>query len=134
MYAGDSVFKHHQLVDLAELFEHRTQVVFVQIARDLTDEQFDGVRVLVRGHSRSGGAPRHLDGRRCRIVGDGSCGSELLRLVMATGGDGRTLLNVQHVERLVRRVGHLTTCTCARAHTHTHARTYSRLVLSGDSP
>ena len=93
VYAGDAVFEHHQLVDRSELLEHRTQVVLVEVARDLADEQLDGVRVLVGG--RGGGG-----GRRRRVVGGGQ------RLV--TGGDRRTLLDVQHVERLVRGgVGHL---------------------------
>ena len=98
VYAGDAVFEHHQLVDLSELLEHRTQVVLVEVARYLADEQLDGVRVLVGGCQRAGG------GGRRRVVGRGD--GERLRRVMR--GDRRALLDVQHVEGLVRRgVGHL---------------------------
>lgn len=97
VYAGDPVFEHHQLVNLSELLEHRTQVVLIKVAWYLTDEQLDGVRVLVDG--RRGGGGGQGRGRR-RVVG-----SQLLRLVVSC--DGCALLDVQHVERLIRGVGHL---------------------------
>ena len=111
MYAGDPVFEHHQLVNLSELLEHRTQIVLVEVAWYLSDEQLDGVRVLVSERRGGGGRCR---GRR-RVVGDGS--GQLLGLVM-TGGDRRALLDVQHVERLVRSVGHRWNEISARANGH----------------
>lgn len=82
VYAGDPVFEHHQLVNLSELLEHRTQVVLVKVAWYLTHKQLDGVGVLVDGR-RGGGGDCQGRGRR-RVVGDGS--GQLLRRVVS--GDG----------------------------------------------
>lgn len=46
MHARVLVLDHRQLVDLPELLEDRLQVLLLQIARDLPDEEFDRVRLL----------------------------------------------------------------------------------------
>ena len=48
--AGEAVLEHGELVDLAELLEHRPQVLVVETARDLADKQLHRVRVLHRYH------------------------------------------------------------------------------------
>lgn len=46
MHARKAVLEHGELVDLAELLEERPEVLLVQVARYLPDEQFNGVVVL----------------------------------------------------------------------------------------
>lgn len=46
MHARVLVLDHSQLVDLAELLKDGLQVLFLQIAWDLPDEEFDGVGLL----------------------------------------------------------------------------------------
>lgn len=46
MHARVLVLDHGQLVDLAKLLENRLEVLLLQIARDLADEELDGVRLL----------------------------------------------------------------------------------------
>lgn len=48
MHAGELVLEHGELVDLAELLEHGAQVVLLEVARDLADEQLDGFRFFRR--------------------------------------------------------------------------------------
>lgn len=53
MHASETVFQHGELVDLAKFLEERPEVLLVQVARYLSDEQFDGIVVL---HGNSGAA------------------------------------------------------------------------------
>lgn len=53
VHAGVLVLEHGELVYLAELLEHGAQVVLLEVARDLADEQFDGV---LAGAGRRAGA------------------------------------------------------------------------------
>ena len=53
MHARKAVLEDCELVDLPELFEERPEVLFIQIARYLTDEQFDCIVVLHRDGSRA---------------------------------------------------------------------------------
>lgn len=46
MHAREAVLEHSELVDLAELLEEGPEVFLVQVAGDLTDEEFDGIVVL----------------------------------------------------------------------------------------
>ena len=46
VHAREAVLEHRELVDLAELLEQRPQVLLVQVPRDLSDEQLDGIVVL----------------------------------------------------------------------------------------
>lgn len=46
MHARVLVLDHSQLVDLAELLKDGLEVLLLQIARDLPDEEFDGVGLL----------------------------------------------------------------------------------------
>lgn len=46
VHAREAVLEHSELVDLAELLEEGPQVFLVQVAGDLTDEEFDGIVVL----------------------------------------------------------------------------------------
>lgn len=55
VHAREAVFEHGELVDLAKLLEEGPQVLLVQVARDLTDEEFDGIVVL---HGDGGRASR----------------------------------------------------------------------------
>lgn len=55
MHARESVLEHCELVDLAELLEEGPEVFLVQVAGDLTDEEFDGIVVL---HGDGGRAAR----------------------------------------------------------------------------
>ena len=48
--SSEPVLEHGELVDLAELLEHRPQVLVVETARDLADKQLHRVRVLHRYH------------------------------------------------------------------------------------
>lgn len=49
MHARVLVLDHGQLVDLAELLEDWLEVLLLQIARDLADEELDGVWLLHLG-------------------------------------------------------------------------------------
>lgn len=53
VHAREAVLQHSQLVDLAELLEEGPQVLLVQVARNLTDEEFDGIVVLHGDGSRA---------------------------------------------------------------------------------
>lgn len=55
MHAREAVLEDSELVDLAKLLEEGPEVLFVQVAGDLTDEQFDGIVVL---HGYGGRASR----------------------------------------------------------------------------
>lgn len=46
VHAGIFVLYHRKFVDLAELFKNGLQVLFLQIARNLPDEQLDRVGLL----------------------------------------------------------------------------------------
>lgn len=46
VHAREAVLQHSELVDLAELLEEGPEVLLVQVAGDLTDEEFDGIVVL----------------------------------------------------------------------------------------
>lgn len=48
MHARKAVLEHGELVDLAELLKERSEVLLVQVAWYLPDEQFDSVVVLHR--------------------------------------------------------------------------------------
>lgn len=54
VHAREAVLQHSELVDLAELLEEGPEVLLVQVAGDLTDEEFDGIVVL---HGDGGRAP-----------------------------------------------------------------------------
>lgn len=54
VHAREAVLQHCELVDLAELLEEGPEVLLVQVAGDLTDEEFDGIVVL---HGDGGRAP-----------------------------------------------------------------------------
>ena len=59
--AGEAVFEDRQLVDLTELLEDWSQVGVAERARDLSDEELDGVDVLHRdGMRRCAHVLRHL--------------------------------------------------------------------------
>ena len=47
MHSSVLILQDSELVDLAELFEQGLQVALVQVARNLTDEQLDGVLILL---------------------------------------------------------------------------------------
>lgn len=49
MHAGELVLEHCELIDLAELVKERTQILLLHVPRNLADEKFDGVVLLVRG-------------------------------------------------------------------------------------
>lgn len=53
VHASESVLQHGELVDLAEFLEERPEVLLVQVARYLSDEQFDGI-VVLHGNSGAG--------------------------------------------------------------------------------
>lgn len=55
MHAREAVFEHSELVDFAELLEEGPEVLLIQVAGDLTDEEFDGIVVL---HGDGGRASR----------------------------------------------------------------------------
>lgn len=46
MHARVLVLYHRELIDLSELFEDGFQVLFLQVPRDLTDEQLYRVGLL----------------------------------------------------------------------------------------
>ncbi len=46
VHASEAVFQHGELVDLAKFLEERPEVLLVQVAGYLSDEQFDGIVVL----------------------------------------------------------------------------------------
>jgi len=47
VHSSKLVLKHRELVDLAKLLEHGSEVVILQVAGDLAHEQLDGVLVLL---------------------------------------------------------------------------------------
>lgn len=53
VHAREAVLQNGQLVDFAELLEERPEVLLVQVARYLADEQFDGIVIL---HGNGGAA------------------------------------------------------------------------------
>ena len=53
VHAREAVLQHSELVDLAELLEEGPEVLLVQVAGDLTDEEFDGIVVLHGDGSRA---------------------------------------------------------------------------------
>lgn len=70
VHAGVRVLEHRQLVNAAELFEQRLEVLLVQVARDLAHEELDGVQVLHAvgprpGALRPAAAHRPGPGRSC---------------------------------------------------------------------
>lgn len=52
MHACVLVLDHGQFVDLSKLLKDRLEVLLLQIARDLADEELDGVRLLHWGRRR----------------------------------------------------------------------------------
>ncbi len=46
MHPGEPVLEHRELVDLSELLEQRLEVFLLQVSRDLTDEELDGVVIF----------------------------------------------------------------------------------------
>lgn len=57
VHAREAVLEHRELVDLAKLLEEGPQVLLVQVAGDLTDEEFDGIVVF---HGDGGRAARRV--------------------------------------------------------------------------
>lgn len=51
MHAGELVLEDGELVNLAELVEHRAQVFLLHVPRDLTYEQLDSVMFFMRRRS-----------------------------------------------------------------------------------
>ena len=47
VHSGQFVLEHSELVDLAELLEHRPEVVILEVAGNLADKQLDRVLVLL---------------------------------------------------------------------------------------
>ena len=47
VHSSQLVLQHRELVDLPELLEHRSQVVVLEVARDLSDKELHCVVVLL---------------------------------------------------------------------------------------
>lgn len=49
VHSGEFILEDGQLVDFAKLLEHGAEIGLLEITRDLTHEEFDGLGLFVHG-------------------------------------------------------------------------------------